>query len=266
MCTIEMDGERGNLEIRAELPGWSAPDGRFLSPDGMPGEGRPNEEIDFSLELTIGTRGDAATSRFALRITTPEALLAAAPEATNVLAARATLVVSQLDWDGIRAHLKRVLVSCDSASIEAATPLLQQYFRWEFDDFGRTGRRNEGHTPLEVRDVVGPDGCAFRSLYPWDGEQVDYLVQLMVGPRGEAYGAVFETRIVTPERLNLEQDDGEFRVLAHQGTLIVAHFDWRDVLPDIENIVSRCGAERFHESVWRLRRYFTLRERYGDEP
>ena len=105
--------------------------------------------------------------------------------------------------------------------------------------------------------MTGPGGCSFRSLTAWDNGQVDYAVEMAIG-LSEEEAEVFSVRIVTPEAL-LKHASDEFRVLAHGGLIVVAQFEWREVLSSIENILFRCEAERFHESIWRLRRYFTLK-------
>ena len=48
--------------------------------------------MDYSVELSVGVRGELAQTRFTVRITTPEALLSSAAAGESLLSIRATLL------------------------------------------------------------------------------------------------------------------------------------------------------------------------------
>jgi hypothetical protein len=250
---------RGRFEIRDLLPGWSANQTRYLSPSEDDLEPVPNVELDYSIELAIGLRSEAATGRFTLSVVTPEALLKRDRGDGTVLSDRATLIVSKADWDEIRAHLESVVEGCSATTFDEATDYFNQYSRNEFDGYwfrpSDLVRRRESAHPLEIRQISCVDGRPFRSLYPTDAIAVDYDVRINIGRTGEPEEAAFRVRIVSARALE-QQVDGEFRVLADRGTLVVGTFDWRDVLAHIEHIMSDCEAERLQGSVTLLERYF----------
>ena len=243
------------------LPGWSSSDNGFINVSNDALEDRLNSEIDYELELTIGYRGDEIDSRFSVRVVTPEALSVCQRGSAWVLADRAVLTISRLDMTNLEDYLECIVSSCTLGSLHASVAALQQYFRWEYDDYDQMGHGNvdDGHIGLEVADIRTSSGQVFRSLCPWDNVEVDYSIEMTIRDRSRSQEAVLGVRIVSPEALLQKSTAGVF-VMAHSATLIVAQFDWRDVLEWIEKIVHNCHAARFHESIWLLRRYFRLHD------
>jgi hypothetical protein len=120
-------GKKTTLEIREVL----GPPGVWL--EGL--EPASAKEVHYFVELAIGRRGEKDEARFDLTVATPEALLARATPEASVLSDRALLVVSHWDWDAIRAHLDEILARCEAPTLHDAIPLLQRYFRWEYEDY-----------------------------------------------------------------------------------------------------------------------------------
>jgi hypothetical protein len=96
-----------------------------------------NEEVYYPVELAIGTDNEDGDARFTLVIATPEALRQRAAEGPAILVDRAFLIVSEYDWDAIRTHLEDVLKKCEALTLHESIPLLQRYFRWEYEEYKR---------------------------------------------------------------------------------------------------------------------------------
>lgn len=253
------------LQIRDFLPGWSHLDGGYIDRDVHTFSPKEADCVDFRLELAIAERPDAATSRFTVRIVTPKALGRATPPENGVLTSRATLVVSEFDWDAIQRHLDDIVGGMNHLELAHATDLLQEHFRWEYDDFNASSSQApvDGALELELRNIVGPEGTPFRSLHQVDSADVDYRLKLTVGAVGSSEAAVVTTRVVTPAAL-LELPIPSSKVHAGHPILVLSYFDWRDALVALGNIVERCRARSFDQVVWRLRRFFALEVRTAE--
>jgi len=245
--------------VRHYLPGWSRSDDRYLPFDALGGEHRIAEDVDFDVELSIADKPSSIPSLFTVRIVTPQALARARPTPSGLLASRATLVVAELDWQAIRRHLEALVDGYGHLEVVHATDLLQQHFRWEYDDFnqGPSTPPLDGALQLRLENVTAPGHGSLRSLYPADDTTADYRLELLVRAHGTSETAVLSTRVVTPSSLS-QLPKPPSCVIAGHPILVVSHFDWRDVLITLEEIVDGCSARMFDQVVWRLRRFFSL--------
>jgi hypothetical protein len=94
-----------------------------------------NEEVYLFLELAIGRADETGEEKFTLTIATPEALVARANDGACILADRAILIVREFNWRAIRSHIEEILKKCEAPTLHDAIPLLQRYFRWEYEDY-----------------------------------------------------------------------------------------------------------------------------------
>jgi hypothetical protein len=231
------------------------------------------EEVDYVAELRISDRRNSVPSLFYCRIATVDALAAGRRQrdpfaSTNeevFAATRATIVVARPAWDSVRSYVEKTVASVSGSTLPEAADELQQYFVWEYDDYGmaRDSIEDRAQSYLELAHVELTGGGVFRSLYPSNDEEVDYDVVLTTRHRSGDEER-FEVRIVTPGGLAAarrneaacgSQFDREL-VIAHCGTLVVKYFDWREVLDALRRLVRACGAEASATSTWRLRRFF----------
>lgn len=96
-----------------------------------------NEEVFYFVNVEILKSDEDLGEWFSFTIATPEALRARATETPSILVDRAFLIVSEFDWDTILAHLKKILDKCAAPTLHDSIPLLQRYFRWDYDDYSR---------------------------------------------------------------------------------------------------------------------------------
>lgn len=108
---------------------------RYHSPDVALFAWEPTslEEVFFLLEFEIGLDGDERRDLFEVVVATPEGLRAIAGK--NVIADRATLVISEYSWARVRQAVEEIIKRCQAPSWREAVMKLQRYFRWEYEDW-----------------------------------------------------------------------------------------------------------------------------------
>ena len=113
--------------IKLEIKNVSSPDVELWS--DIP----PANDVYFLLQLEIGEQGDDRKDLFQIMVATPEGLRARAK--ASVLADRATLVVSELDWNSLLQELGKIVQACNGCDWNDSVSKLQRYFRWEYEDY-----------------------------------------------------------------------------------------------------------------------------------
>ncbi len=95
-----------------------------------------NEEVYFLVEVEIGERNDERCDLFQLVVATPEGLRKQAEYVDgDVVADRATLVLSNFSWRGLWMALKRILEASQGNDWSESLLKLQRYMRWEYEDY-----------------------------------------------------------------------------------------------------------------------------------
>lgn len=109
---------RGILELQGFDPGWE----------------QPTRSGSWYLTFGVAPRHEAVDTELTVSIVTPVTLAAQSSHGAFVLAHRATIVVSELDWALVEAHLRDLVERrCAAPSLEHALASLQRYVRipWE---------------------------------------------------------------------------------------------------------------------------------------
>lgn len=105
---------------------------------------------------------------------------------------------------------------------------------------------------LKVHDYYSPD----IEIYSWEAasaEQVRFLLELEIGEAGGESKDLFQVVVATPEGMRAGATKP---VIADRATIIVSEYEWAQIQRTVEQIVKRCQAPTWEESVLRLQRYF----------
>ncbi|WP_375773343.1 immunity 8 family protein [Archangium gephyra] len=105
---------------------------------------------------------------------------------------------------------------------------------------------------LEIRSWSSPD-VDFKAWRPDDRSDVFFLLEMEIGVAGEAGMDVFQVVVSTPEGLRARSSKP---VVRERATLILADYSWDLLRRTCVEIVARCAAASWEESVLRLQRYF----------
>ena len=252
---------RGGLVFRGMTYGYRSP-GSCMWPTDV-----PLEATDYLLEAWVGDRASATDAAFRFRVTTPEALLVRRERGRpfsmpglGLLVARATVVVGKLSWDALDEYIGDVVGGTNLATVEEASPVLEQYFVSEWDDYngGPPSVDSRGRPHVRLVNCLADSGQKLRTLYAVEEDVADYLLHLATihGASGREQRLV--VRVATPKALRRSADGLGAAPVAHHATLVVESFDWRAVGGLLRQLVESCGVESFAQTRWRLRRYFSL--------
>lgn len=105
---------------------------------------------------------------------------------------------------------------------------------------------------LKVNDYYSPD-IEIHSWEPDSAEQVRFLLELEVGEAGDDRKDLFQVVVATPEGLRASATGP---IIADRATIVVSEYSWGQVRRTVEQIVERCQAPTWEESVLKLQRYF----------
>ena len=105
---------------------------------------------------------------------------------------------------------------------------------------------------LEIRSWSSPD-IEFKTWRPDARSDVFFLLEMEIGVVGEAEMDIFQVVVSTPEGLRARASNP---VVRERATLILSEYSWELLRRTCVDIVKRCAAPSWDESVLRLQRYF----------
>ncbi|HEY4062999.1 MAG TPA: immunity 8 family protein [Puia sp.] len=105
----------------------------------------------------------------------------------------------------------------------------------------------------EVKSMISPDILDFNAYFPDDCKSFSFLIQVMVGPKGENSSESFAMEVCTPNWLNDHRE--EYESVIGKGKLIVFKFDLPNILSRIEKIFDGCTGKDWNEIAINLSRY-----------
>jgi hypothetical protein len=117
-------------QIRAEIKSFSSPDVEVFA--WIP---TSREDVYFLLEIEIGETGQKLCDLFQVMVVTPEGLRKRATPSSPILSKRATLVVSELNWNNLKTELENVVRECEASTWVETVLRLQRYFQWEYENY-----------------------------------------------------------------------------------------------------------------------------------
>lgn len=107
---------------------------------------------------------------------------------------------------------------------------------------------------VEIRSKSSPD-VEIDEWEPSAREEVCFLLEMEIAERGDVRCDLFQVLVATPEGLRaLATPRGS--IISDRATLVLDDFSWRTLHLILGEIVSRCAAEDWIETVLRLQRYF----------
>ncbi len=95
-------------------------------------EPKKSNDVSFLLELSIGEVNSEAADLFQVIIATPKKM---EKQHGIILADRATIIVSEFDWNKIIERINEIIMQCESSSWVESTNKLQRYFIWEYENY-----------------------------------------------------------------------------------------------------------------------------------
>jgi hypothetical protein len=105
----------------------------------------------------------------------------------------------------------------------------------------------------EVKNIISPDILDFNAYYPDDYKSFSFLIQVMVGPKGENSSESFDVIVCTPQWLIENRE--EYDTVIGKGRLIVFKFDLPNILSKIRKIFEGCSGRNWSEIAINLSRY-----------
>lgn len=106
--------------------------------------------------------------------------------------------------------------------------------------------------PLEIKDIASSNLDALPSWRPDTREQVFLGLDLEIGLRGERASNMFHVRA---HARGLAAAWRRFCMVKHR-TLVISHFDWKQLSALLDDIVRDCARGSWEESCAVLQRYF----------
>lgn len=106
---------------------------------------------------------------------------------------------------------------------------------------------------LELIDIMSVDVQDFEAWSP-TLEDTYFPVEMSIGERGTKGADLFQTLIATPE--GLRKFGSEKFIIENRGLIVVARYNWPEILKEIESIINGIKAVDWLDASQKLQRYF----------
>ena len=109
---------------------------------------------------------------------------------------------------------------------------------------------------LEIKYFYASDIEDICNWVPEDKSDVYYGLLIIVGEFGKKEGTDFQISIATPKGISNIPELINHGIYSDRNLLLVSDYSWEVVEKRLKEIVSKCTASNFGESMLRLQRYF----------
>lgn len=106
---------------------------------------------------------------------------------------------------------------------------------------------------LEIKAFYSPDVPNLQTFAPAHNEDVYFLLEILVGVKGEKPADIFSAIVATPQSIRTHHVHIKTTKTKY---ILVAPYNWEALKTKLEHIVTLCNCHSFASSTEKLRHYF----------